>query len=236
MPEALSNFQRKRSNNIFRILVDFTNMIRVAIFEDNMLLRQVLTDLVNNTINFKCTGSYPDAHNVLRKIHQSNPDVILMDIEMPGTDGISAVTQIKEHYPAKLILMQTVIEDNDKIFDAICAGASGYLLKNTPPARLIEAMNEARAGGSPMSPIVARKVIENFSTLRQINRKDKIDLSERETELLQHLVKGNSYKMIADACFISIDTVKFHIKNIYEKLHVNSKAEAVAKAFKSGLV
>jgi DNA-binding NarL/FixJ family response regulator len=159
-----------------------------------------------------------------------------MDIEMPGTNGISAVTQIKEHYPAKLILMQTVIEDNDKIFDAICAGASGYLLKNTPPARLIEAMNEARAGGSPMSPIVARKVIENFSTLRQINRKDKIDLSERETELLQHLVKGNSYKMIADACFISIDTVKFHIKNIYEKLHVNSKAEAVAKAFKSGLV
>lgn len=211
-------------------------MTKVAIFEDNTLLRQVMTDLINNTMNFICSGSYPDANNVLRKIQQSDPDVILMDVEMPGTDGISAVIQIKKHYPAKLILMQTVIEENDKIFDAICAGASGYLLKNTPPAKLIEAINEARAGGSPMSPVVARKVLENFSSLRQITNKDKIELSDRETEILHHLVTGDSYKMIADACFISLDTVKFHIKNIYEKLHVNSKAEAVAKAFKSGLV
>jgi DNA-binding NarL/FixJ family response regulator len=210
-------------------------MTRVAIFEDNTLLRQLLTDLINSSGNHTCTGAFPDANNAIRKIHQSNPDVVLMDIEMPGIDGISAVQQIKAHYPNLLILMQTVIEDNDRIFDAICAGASGYLLKNTPPARIIEAINEARAGGSPMSPLIARKVLENFSTLRQLSTKDKADLSDREMEVLNHLVKGNSYKMIANACFISVDTVKFHIKNIYEKLHVNSKAEAVAKAFKSGL-
>jgi DNA-binding NarL/FixJ family response regulator len=158
-----------------------------------------------------------------------------MDIEMPGTNGIEAVRLIKEHYPAVLIIMQTVIEDNDKIFDAICAGASGYLLKNTAPARLLEAINEANAGGSPMSPSVARKVLEKFSIFRSQSQKQEFDLTEREKEILQHLVKGMSYKMIADACFLSIDTVKFHIKNIYDKLQVNSKAEAVAKAFKSGL-
>lgn len=210
--------------------------VNVAIFEDNRLLREMLTQLINGTQGYSCVGSFPDANNAIQKIQRAVPDVILMDIEMPGTNGIEAVRLIKEHYPAVLIIMQTVIEDNDKIFDAICAGASGYLLKNTAPARLLEAINEANAGGSPMSPSVARKVLEKFSIFRSQSQKQEFDLTEREKEILQHLVKGMSYKMIADACFLSIDTVKFHIKNIYDKLQVNSKAEAVAKAFKSGLV
>ncbi|MBK6444614.1 MAG: response regulator transcription factor [Bacteroidetes bacterium] len=209
--------------------------VNVAIFEDNRLLREMLTQLINGTQGYSCVGSFPDANNAIQKIQRAVPDVILMDIEMPGTNGIEAVRLIKEHYPAVLIIMQTVIEDNDKIFDAICAGASGYLLKNTAPARLLEAINEANAGGSPMSPSVARKVLEKFSIFRSQSQKQEFDLTEREKEILQHLVKGMSYKMIADACFLSIDTVKFHIKNIYDKLQVNSKAEAVAKAFKSGL-
>ncbi|MBL0259123.1 MAG: response regulator transcription factor [Bacteroidetes bacterium] len=209
--------------------------VNVAIFEDNRLLREMLTQLINGTQGYSCVGSFPDANNTIQKIQRAVPDVILMDIEMPGTNGIEAVRLIKEHYPAVLIIMQTVIEDNDKIFDAICAGASGYLLKNTAPARLLEAINEANAGGSPMSPSVARKVLEKFSIFRSQSQKQEFDLTEREKEILQHLVKGMSYKMIADACFLSIDTVKFHIKNIYDKLQVNSKAEAVAKAFKSGL-
>ena len=169
-------------------------------------------------------------------MNRSLPDLILMDIEMPGMNGIEAVRVIKSHFPNTLVLMQTANEEDDKIFDAICAGASGYLLKNTAPSRILEAIHEANLGGSPMSPSVARKVLERFSTIQKVSTKNEFDLSEREKEILQLLVKGMSYKLIADACFLSIDTVKFHIKNIYEKLQVNSKAEAVAKAFKSGLV
>lgn len=208
---------------------------KVAIFEDNRLLREMLSELISGTQGLSCVGSFTDANNAIQKIQRNLPDVILMDIEMPGINGIEAVKIIKQHYPKILIIMQTVIEDDDHIFDAICSGASGYLLKTTAPARLLEAIQEASLGGSPMSPSVARKVLEKFSMFRLQSQKQEFDLSDREKEILQHLVKGMSYKMIADACFVSIDTVKFHIKNIYDKLHVNSKAEAVAKAFKSGL-
>ncbi|MBK7850403.1 MAG: response regulator transcription factor [Bacteroidetes bacterium] len=210
--------------------------LKIAIYEDNRMFRELLTDLVQCSPGLICTGSFPDANNILQKMNRSLPDVILMDIEMPGMNGIEAVKVIKSHFPNTLVLMQTANEEDDKIFDAICAGASGYLLKNTAPSRILEAIHEANLGGSPMSPSVARKVLERFSTIQKVSTKNEFDLSEREKEILQLLVKGMSYKLIADACFLSIDTVKFHIKNIYEKLQVNSKAEAVAKAFKSGLV
>jgi DNA-binding NarL/FixJ family response regulator len=211
-------------------------MAKVAIFEDNRLTREMLFQLVNGTYGYDCTGAFEDAINVVQKIQRSGPDIVLMDIEMPGINGIEAVKIIKAHYPSILVLMHTGYEDEDKIFDAISAGASGYLLKNTSPAKLLESIAEMSAGGSPMSPLVARKVLEKFSMFKSQSQKEEFDLSDREKEILNHLIKGTSYKLIADACCVSIDTVKFHIKNIYDKLHVNSKAEAVAKAFMSGLV
>lgn len=210
--------------------------LKVAIFEDNMLLREMMFQLINGTSGYMCTGAFPDANNVIQKIQKSMPDVVLMDIEMPGMDGIQATRKIKEHYPSILVVMQTCFEDDDKIFDAIGAGASGYLVKNIAPVKLLEAIAEVNAGGSPMSPSVARKVLEMFSLFKQQSNQEEFDFSEREKEVLNLLVKGMSYKMIAAACFLSIDTVKFHIKKIYDKMHVNSKAEAIAKAFLNGMV
>jgi DNA-binding NarL/FixJ family response regulator len=210
--------------------------LKVAIFEDNMLLREMMFQLINGTNGYICTGSFHDANNVIQKIQKSMPDVVLMDIEMPGMNGIEATKKIKEHYPSILVVMQTAYEEDDKIFDAISVGASGYLVKNVAPVRLLEAIAEVNAGGSPMSPSVARKVLEMFSLFKQQSNKEEFDFSDREKEVLDLLVKGMSYKMIADACFLSIDTVKFHIKKIYDKMHVNSKAEAIAKAFLNGIV
>jgi len=201
--------------------------VNVAIFEDNRLLREMLTQLINGTQGYSCVGSFPDANNAIQKIQRAVPDVILMDIEMPGTNGIEAVRLIKEHYPAVLIIMQTVIEDNDKIFDAICAGASGYLLKNTAPARLLEAINEANAGGSPMSPFIARKVIATFQK-PAISDSDYL-LSPREKEVLEWLAKGLVYKEIAQHLGVGSETIKMHLKNIYKKLHVQNKIEALNK-------
>ena len=210
--------------------------LKVAIFEDNMLLREMMFQLINGTNGYECTGAFPDANNVIQKIRKSMPDVVLMDIEMPGVDGIEATRKIKEHFPSILVVMQTAYEDDDKIFDAIGAGASGYLVKNVAPVKLLEAIAEVNAGGSPMSPSVARKVLEMFSVFKQQSNKEEFDFTEREKEVLNLLVKGISYKMIANACFLSIDTVKFHIKKIYDKMHVNSRAEAIVKAFLNGMV
>ncbi|MBL0104968.1 MAG: response regulator transcription factor [Bacteroidetes bacterium] len=209
---------------------------KVVIFEDVLMLREMLVHFINESHGYICTGAYSDALNVIPKIRKSDPDIILMDIEMPGINGIEAMKLIKAHFPTKLIIMQTAIDDDDTIFDAICAGASGYLLKNTSPAKLLDALTEVSNGGSPMSPSVARKVLEKFSSVNNRLKKTTFELSERELEILGHLVNGLGYKTIADACCISFDTVKFHVKKIYEKLQVSSKAEAVAKAFRSGLV
>ncbi len=210
--------------------------IKVAIFEDNKKLRESLEQLVNNAEDMYCCGAFPDANKLMRNMQMANPDVVMMDINMPGISGIEAVQQIKEKYPDVQILMQTVFEENDKIFAAICAGASGYMLKKTAPQKMIEAIRETYNGAAPMTASVAVKVLQMFRSQSSNDKKEYIDLSDREKEILALLVKGKSYKTIAAECFVSVDTVKTHVRHIYEKLHVHSKSEAVAKAIHQKLV
>jgi len=209
--------------------------IKVAIFEDNKLLRESLQLLVNNAEGMACSGAFPDANKLLRHMQIADPDVVMMDINMPGISGIEAVHLIKEKFPHVHILIQTVFDDNDKIFAAICAGASRYMLKKTPPLKMIEAIRETYLGGAPMTASVAVKVLQMFRQ-QTVKKVEFIDLSGREKEILALLVKGKSYKAIATTCFISIDTVSTHVRHIYEKLHVHSKSEAVAKAINQKLV
>ncbi len=210
--------------------------IRIAIFEDNTQLRESLTQLLNNNDETICTGSFADATRLEQRIAGSQPDVVVMDIDLPGRNGIEAVQIIHEKFPTVRVLMQTVFDDNDKIFASICAGASGYILKKAAPQKIIEAIIETYKGGAPMTPSIAEKVLEMFRTQSNHPSPEKIDLSNREKEILLLLVQGKSYKMIAAECFISFDTVNSHIKNIYEKLHVHSKGEAVAKAINQKLI
>jgi DNA-binding NarL/FixJ family response regulator len=210
--------------------------IRVTIFEDSASLRTSLLHVINYSPGFICAGAHEDCLNLMENIEQDRPDVILMDIQMPGIDGIEAVIMLREKYPLLKILMQTIFEDNEKIFQSILAGASGYILKNTSPARLLEFIRETYEGGAPMSPSVATKVLKMVAENQAASVMNNFNLSEREKEILSCLVEGMSYKMIAESCFISLDTVRSHIKSIYEKLHVHSKGEAVAKAIKSKIV
>lgn len=210
--------------------------IHVALFEDSKALRDSLGQLINSADGMKCTGAFADADRLFHKMKLANPDVVMMDINMPGMSGIDAVRMIKEAFPEVRVLMQTVFDDNDKIFAAICAGASGYVLKKTSPQKLIEAIRETYSGGAPMTSSVAVKVLEMFRLQARVENTEFIDLSEREKEILGLLVKGKSYKAIASDCFISIDTVSTHVRHIYEKLHVHSKSEAVAKAIFQRLV
>jgi DNA-binding NarL/FixJ family response regulator len=210
--------------------------IKVAIFEDNKSLRESLKRLVDAESDMFCTGAFADANKLIRSMQLAAPDVVLMDINMPGISGIEAVQIIKEKFPEVQILMQTVFEENDKIFAAICAGASGYMLKKTTPLKMIEAIRETYLGGAPMTASVAAKVIQMFRLQSPVIKKEFVDLSEREKEILALLVKGKSYKTVASECFISIDTVGTHVRHIYEKLHVHSKTEAVAKAIYQKLV
>ena len=213
--------------------------VRVAIFEDSKAVREAISLLVEGTHGLELAGAYPDCSNLIDDIQSSAPDIILMDIGIPGINGVEAVKIIRQHFPGLRVIMQTVFEDDDKIFAAICAGASGYLLKDTPPSRLMESIIEAYKGGAPMSPSIARKALNLFqkflSPIAQTNPSD-YHLTAREKDILQYMSKGLSYKMIADACNISFDTVRAHIRHIYEKLHVASMSEAVAKALRERLV
>lgn len=210
--------------------------IKVALFEDNKKLRESLEQLINSAEGMTCAGAFADANKLIHNMRQANPDVVMMDINMPGISGIEGVKMIKESFPNVHILMQTVFDDNDKIFAAICAGASGYMLKKTAPQKMIEAIRETYQGGAPMTPSVAVKVLEMFRLQTRVEKNEFIYLSEREREILGMLVKGKSYKAIASDCFISIDTVSTHVRHIYEKLHVHSKSEAVAKAIFQKLI
>ena len=205
----------------------------VAVFDDNATRRKGLQLMIDSTGNMLCTGTFEDCSNVMENVEHSRPDVILMDIDMPYVNGIEGVKKIREKYPDIKILMQTVFEDDDKIFAAICAGADGYILKKTPPQKLIDAIQEVLEGGAPMTPSVAKQVLRLFSHQNKKTPKEHFDLSTREQEILSLLVQGYSYKMIADKCFISFSTVNTHITHIYEKLHVHSATEAVAKAIES---
>jgi DNA-binding NarL/FixJ family response regulator len=192
--------------------------------------------MIGGTTGFECAGAFPNCNNLFKNISQAKPDVVLMDIELPGINGIEAVGMIKEEFPAIKILMQTIFDDDEKIFNSICAGAEGYILKHTSPAEMMEAIKEIYEGGSPMTPSIANRVLKMVKVRPEPGAKESFDLSAREKEILTCLVKGMSYKMVADACFISIETVNVHIKNIYKKLHVHSKSEAVAKAIRGRIV
>lgn len=210
--------------------------IRVIIFEDNENLRLSLYQLINSREPFQCAGAFPDGTNVIKHVKDTNPDVVLMDINMPGVNGIEAVRMLHDAFPKLKIMMQTVYDDQDKIFQSILAGASGYILKNTPNARILESIKEVYDGGAPMSPSIAAKVLKMVIPAHHASATAGFNLSDREKEILSCLVQGMSYKMIGEACFISVDTVRGHIRRIYEKLHVNSKSEAVAKAIKGNIV
>jgi DNA-binding NarL/FixJ family response regulator len=210
--------------------------IRVAIFEDNRSLLDGLAAMIGGTRGFECVGAFPNCNNLLKNISQVKPHVVLMDIEMPGINGIEAVGMIKEEFPEIKVLMETIFDDDEKIFDSICAGAEGYILKNTSPAEIMDAIKDIYEGGGPMTPSIANRVLKMVKARPDTSLRESFDLTDREKEILTCLVKGMSYKMVADTCFISIETVNVHIKNIYRKLQVHSKSEAVAKAIKGRIV
>jgi DNA-binding NarL/FixJ family response regulator len=212
-----------------------TETIRVAIIEDRREIRDGLAMLINGTSGFTCVGQYRSMEEALPRIGTARPDVALCDIQLPGMDGIEGIRLLKERYPEMLLLMLTIYDDDERIFDALCAGACGYLLKKTPPARLLESLREAVEGGSPMSPEVARRVITLFRDFSPPKKAD-YDLTPHETRLLQLLVKGHSYKSAAAEFKVSVNTIKFHISQIYAKLQVHSKSEAVATALSQRLL
>jgi DNA-binding NarL/FixJ family response regulator len=209
--------------------------IKVAIIEDRREIRDGLAMLINGTQGFKCTGSYRSMEDALPRIGTDLPDVALCDIGLPGMSGIEGMRILKDKFPALLLLMLTIYDDDERIFDALCAGACGYLLKKTPPAKLLEGLREAVDGGSPMSPEVARRVIALFRDIRPPERAD-YELTPHETRLLKLLVEGHNYKTAALELNVSINTISFHMRHIYEKLQVHSKSEAVAKALRDRLV
>jgi DNA-binding NarL/FixJ family response regulator len=207
--------------------------IRVVVFEDNAGLRDSLGLLLETSENIELKAVFPDASRLIPRMEQTEPDVVLMDIQMPGISGIEAVQIIKEKFPQVQVMMQTVFDEDDKVFASLCAGASGYILKNTEPLRMIQAIQEVAQGGTFFTPAIAKKVLQNF---QQQSKPEFIQLTKREKEVLQLLVNGASYKMIASTLDVSFGTAHSHIKNIYEKLHVNSASEAVAKALRQRLV
>jgi len=209
--------------------------IKVAIIEDQREIRECLTLLVNGSDGYSCTGSYRSMEEALESIPRQLPDVVLSDIGLPGMSGIDGVRILKERHPDLLVLMLTVYDDDERIFAAMCAGACGYLLKKTPPARLLDSLSEVMAGGAPMSPEVARRVIALFREIRPPDRAD-YHLTPHETRLLKLFVEGHNYKTAAAELRVSVNTVNFHVRSIYDKLQVHSRSEAVAKALLNRLV
>ncbi|MBU0490206.1 response regulator transcription factor [bacterium] len=212
-------------------------MIKIIIVEDNNTIRHGLRLLIDGTEGYQCIADFVDCEDMLEKLEQLSPDILLMDIGLPGMSGIEGIKRVKEISPDLTILILTIYEENQLIFEALKAGASGFLVKKTPPARLLEAIKEAHTGGSPMSTHIARKVVEYFQNIKSVSsQKSEILLTPREKELLQSLVNGRNYKAIADSFYISIETVRFHFRNIYKKLHVHSQSQAVAKAIREKLI
>jgi len=210
-------------------------VIRTMIVEDQKDLREGLSTLVNFTPGFTCIGAFRTMEECIARIRHEVPDVILSDIGLPGMSGIEGIRVIKEMHPDLTVLVLTVYDDNEKIFDALCAGATGYLLKQTEPAELLRSVKEAVAGGAPMSPEVAARVIKLFREVRPPEKVD-YDLTPHELRLLKLLVDGYNYVTAAEQLKISYNTIKFHVRNIYDKLQVHSKSEAVAIAMRDRLV
>jgi DNA-binding NarL/FixJ family response regulator len=208
--------------------------IRVALVEDETVTREGLSLLIDSSPGFRSCGQYESMERVFAHIRVSPPDVLLADIGLPGVSGIEGVRRIHEWLPELPILMLTVHEDSDSVFSAMCAGACGYLVKETPPARLLESIREVHEGGAPMSPAIARKVVTMFQKLPP--SKDDAQLSERQVEILRMLAEGHSYKACAAGLNIGLDTVRSHVRKIYERLHVHSRSEAVWEALQRGLL
>jgi len=209
--------------------------IEVLIYEDNNDMRDGLVQLVSRTAGLKLSGAFADCMAAEAQVKKLQPDVILMDIDLPSITGIQAIQLIRNFDIDVHILILTVFDTNEKIFDALRAGASGYLLKKTPPSRIVEAINDVHTGGTPMTPEIAKKVLSHFSA-QPLKNKELYHLTDREKDILFCLTQGYSYKMIAIQLQISIDTVRFHIKQIYFKLQVNSAPEAIAKALREHIV
>jgi DNA-binding NarL/FixJ family response regulator len=210
------------------------SVIKVAIIEDQARFRHCLEVLIDGTDGFRCAGVFRSMEEALDKLNRDMPDVVLADIGLPGMSGIEGVKTLSALHPGLQVLMLTVYDDDIRIFDALCAGACGYLLKKTPPARLLEAVREAAAGGAPMTPEVARRVIKLFREIRPPELD--CELTPHEIRLLNMLVAGHNYRTAAAELGVSSHTVGFHLQNIYQKLHVHSKTEAVAKALRHRLI
>lgn len=211
-------------------------MIKIAIFDDHKERRDALKLLISLRSSMECIADFENCSGLVANLQNDPPDVVLMDIHMPGTDGIEGVRLLQKHFPGTYVIMQTVFEDDDKIFDCICAGAHGYILKKDSPEKLMEGITEVVNGGSPMTPSVARRVLQLFQKQSRKSDKESFNLSEREVEILTCLVKGLSHKMIAAELYISIFTVNNHIKKIYQKLHVHSVSEAIVTAIQKNIV
>lgn len=203
-------------------------LINVGIVEDNNKIRDGLAALIDGSDGFRCKAKFTTAEEALRQLPKDSPDVVLMDINLPGMSGIECVIKLKEILPEVQIMMLTVYEDNDSVFKSLSAGATGYILKRTPPAELLESIRELYNGGSPMSDQIARKVVQAFQQMGK-SSKETENLSERESEILSYLSKGYYDKEIADKLFLSVKTVRTHLRNIYKKLHVRSRTEAIIK-------
>ena len=208
--------------------------VSIVIFEDNTRLRESLTILLDGVEGYTVAGGYDNCVQAASIIDRHRPDIVIMDIGMPEVDGIEGLRIIKEKYPETYIIIHTVLEDEDKLFECLCGGANGYILKNTSFVHLLEAIDNVLHGGAPLSPAIAKKVLQSFIQTGQ--GRLQYHLTDREKEVLKQLIKGFSYKMIAGNCHISIDTVRGHIRNIYSKLHVNCGREAVAKALRDRIV
>lgn len=212
-------------------------MIHVAIVEDREMIREGLQMLIDGTEGYVCSAAYESCEAFLDEVEELKPDVVLMDVDLPGISGIEGIKRLKEKDIPCAILVLTVYEENEMIFKALCAGAVGYLVKKTPPVQLLQAIREAHNGGAPMSSHIARKVVDFFQKNQTPQQHDDTEpLTPREQDVLERLVNGESSRAISESLGVSLETVRFHYRNIYRKLHVHSKSEAVAKALRTGMI
>lgn len=212
-----------------------SDQIKVAIVEDQPEIREGLAALIDGTSGYRCIGAFRSMEEALARIHAPLPQVVLIDIGLPGMSGIEGIRALKARFADVLVLVLTIYDDDERIFEAMCAGACGYLLKKTPPARLLDSIKEVVEGGAPMSPEVARRVIDLFRDIRPPEHAD-YHLTPHETRLLKLLVDGHNYKSAAVELRVSVNTISFHMRRVYEKLQVHSKSEAVAKALRQRLI
>lgn len=202
--------------------------IRVAIVEDDDEIREGLAVLINGSAGYRCVATFPDAERAIAHLPAQSPDVVLMDIHLPKMSGIECTERLKVEHPGLQIMMLTVYEDDDLVFKSLAAGATGYILKKTPPGELLEAINNLHGGGSPMSDRIARRVVQEFQQIGK-SSKEIENLTDRETEVLSYVAKGYPDKAIAEKLFVSSETVRTHVRNIYQKLHVRSRTQAAVK-------